>query len=80
MKWYKQLERLSVWKKDILLGSIGNVMEWIMLDKLLYGVREVDLPSKCRVTDVADDHSQNSSEEPVSTPVHITGSPETCSM
>jgi hypothetical protein len=26
--------------------------------------KEVNLPSKCRVTDVADDHPQNSCEEP----------------
>jgi hypothetical protein len=25
--WYEQLERLSVWKKDILLGGLGDLMK-----------------------------------------------------
>jgi hypothetical protein len=41
--------------------------------------KEVDHQSKCTVTDAARDSPQNSSEQPTSKPIEITGSPETYS-
>jgi hypothetical protein len=41
------LERPAVWKKDILLGSLGDLMKmWIVLGRLLYGVRRSRSPEQ----------------------------------
>jgi hypothetical protein len=44
------------------------------------GSEEVDLLSKCRVTDATNNYPQNSSEELLSKIIQIMGSPETYSM
>jgi hypothetical protein len=40
-------ERLAVWKKDILLGGLGDLMKmWIVLSRLSYGVRRSRSPEQ----------------------------------
>jgi hypothetical protein len=59
------LERREVWKRDILFGSLGNVMT---------ESEEVDLQITCRVTDATNVCLQNSSEQPASKTIQITDS------
>jgi hypothetical protein len=43
----RNLERLAVWKKDILLDSLADVMRlWIVLDRLLHGFQRSQSPKQ----------------------------------
>jgi hypothetical protein len=55
----RSLERLAVWKEDILLGSLGDVIKmWIVLG-FHTGSEEVYLLSKRGITGAANDGAQN---------------------
>jgi hypothetical protein len=58
------LERLPIWKKDILLGGLGDLTKmWITLSRLSDEVQRI--LSKCNVTDATRNCPENSLDERV---------------
>jgi hypothetical protein len=66
------LERVELLKEAVLLDDLGDLMKmWFVLCRLS---EEIDLMSKCRVPNTANNCPQNFSEESISKTTQITRS------
>jgi hypothetical protein len=57
------LKRRAVWKEDVLLGSLGDLMKmWIVLDRLSHGVHRSQFPKQVQSYRCHKSISQTSTE------------------